>query len=305
VKRVFGDLVIDAPLTDCRGVGYNAVMGDPAHSSRITLRDMRRWAGRGEKFAMLTCYDATMAKWLWRGGVKTMLVGDTASQMILGYDSTLPVKMPFMLQITAAVRRGAPDALIMADMPFASYQCGDDEAVGHACAFLAEGHADLVKLEVNNAFTQLVRRMTDAGIPVVAHIGSRPQTVRATGGFQSTGRTERVADIIVDTAQLMIAAGAVALLLEAVPDEVSRRVVAIAKQPGTNRPVPVVGCGAGPACHGHVVVLHDLLGLSDWQPPFAAPEGNIGPQIQETAASWVKKVHDGRYLADGGPYRMK
>ncbi len=276
-----------------------------ASTQRTTIRDLRRWAADGEPFAMLTCYDATTARWLWRAGVRTMLVGDTAAQMILGHDSTLPVKMPFMLEITAAVRRGAPRALVMADMPFGSYQASPDEALRHAGQFLAEGQADLVKMEVDESFAPLVERMTHSGIPVVAHIGSRPQTVRSTGGFSSTGRSQRVADLLVDTAETMIHAGAVALLIEAVPDAVSARVVERAVQPGTGRPVPVIGCGAGPSCHGHVVVLHDLLGLSDWQPPFAQPHAAVGEAVRDAARQWREQVEAGRYLVDGGPYRVQ
>src|SRR5690606_16031585 len=145
-----------------------------------------------------------------------------------------------------------------------SYQCGDDEAVRNATAFLVEGAADLVKLEVDASFAPLVRRLSHAGVPVVAHIGSRPQTVRAEGGYRAAGRRPADADQLVDTAQLMIECGAAALLVEAVTGEVGRRIVETAVRPGTNERVPVIGCGAGPACHGHVVVLQDLLKLSDW-----------------------------------------
>ncbi len=272
---------------------------------RITLRDLRQWAAQGTKFAMLTCYDATTARWLWRAGVKAMLVGDTAAQILLGYDSTLPAKMPFMLELTAAVRRGAPDALIMADMPFGSYQCSNDAAVANASAFLAEGNADLVKMEVDDSFAPLVERMSHSGIPIVAHIGSRPQTVRSTGCFVSTGRTQRVADILVATAETMIRAGAVAILIEAVPDAVSRRITEQSIQPGSGRPVPVIGCGAGPSCHGQVLVLHDLLGLTDWQPPFAEPISHMGEQLIQAAAAWIQQVESGQYLRNGGPYQMR
>ncbi|MEE9212907.1 MAG: 3-methyl-2-oxobutanoate hydroxymethyltransferase, partial [Phycisphaeraceae bacterium] len=132
--------------------------------ARVTLRTLRKWVKAGERFAMLTCYDATTATWLWRGGVRCLLVGDTAAQMILGHDSTLPATMPFMLEITAAVRRGAPDAFVMADMPFGSYQCGQDQAVHNAMRFLTEGMADVVKLEVDASFAPLVERLSHAGV---------------------------------------------------------------------------------------------------------------------------------------------
>lgn len=272
---------------------------------RITLRDWRRWAEAREPFAMLTCYDATTAKWLWRGGVGSFLVGDTAAQLILGHDSTLPAKMPFMLEITAAVRRGAPHALVMADMPFGSYQADEAEAVRNAVAFMQDAGADCVKLEVDGSHATLVEKLAQAGVPVVAHLGSRPQQVRVDGGYKAAGRTKREADILVDTAQLMTAMGATVLLVEAVPDGVSERIVAKARHPRTGERVPVIGCGAGPACDGHVVVLQDLLGASDWQPPFAPPVAQVGEAIQQAAAEWCRQVESGQYLAGGGVYGMK
>jgi 3-methyl-2-oxobutanoate hydroxymethyltransferase len=280
-------------------------MTEPTPEKRITLRDLRRWAKAGEPFAMLTCYDATMARWLYRGGVRTFLVGDTAAQFVLGHDSTLPAPMPFMLEITRAVRRGAPNAVILSDMPFGSYQCSSDEAMQHAVSFVKDGGADLVKIEVDETHAALVERMAHAGVPVVAHLGSRPQQVRATGGYKAAGRSPREAELIVDTAELMIARGASALLLEAVPDEVAERVVRIARGREDGQPVPVIGCGAGPACHGHVVVLHDLLKLSDWQPPFAPPAIDLGSQVQDAAAAWVRAVSHRDYQRDGGSYHIQ
>jgi len=280
------------------GGAYNPAMADPKAPSRITIQTLRRWARRGERFPMLTCYDATTAHWLWEGGIKCFLVGDTAAQVILGHDSTLPVKMPFMIEITAAVRRGAPQSFLMADMPFGSYQCGDDEAVRHAIQFLTDGCADAVKLEVGEMHAPLVGRMSEAGVPVVAHIGSRPQQVRMQGGYSAAGRTPRRAKAIVRTAEAMVEHGAAMLLIEAVPGEVSLEIVksvqAITAR--TDGPiVPIIGCGAGPACHGHVVVVHDLLGLTTWQPPFAKPIADVGRQISEAATQWAKMVRSGKY----------
>ena len=271
---------------------------------RITLRQIRKWSQAGQRFAMLTCYDATTAHWLYEGGLRTILVGDTAAQMVLGYDSTLPMTMDFQVAITAAVRRGAPNAMIMADMPFGSYQAGDDQAVSNTMRFLKEGMADCVKLEVDDSFTPLVERLSRAGVPVVAHIGSRPQQVRHKGTCMSVGKTEAEADVVVETAKQMIEAGADVLLIEAVPAEVSQRVVDIARRPD-GRVVPVIGCGAGPACHGHVVVLHDLVGLTDWHPPFVKPVDSIGERLRDVAAGWVDLVSSGKYLVDDHPYKMK
>jgi 3-methyl-2-oxobutanoate hydroxymethyltransferase len=277
----------------------------PPLDKPITLRDLRKWVAAGQKFPMLTCYDATTASSLWRAGLRTLLVGDTAAQVILGHDSTLPAPMDFMLHITAAVRRGAPHAFIMADMPFGSYQCGDDLAMSNAVRFIKEGGADVVKLEVDDTFLPLVTRMAHAGVPVVAHVGSRPQMVRQQGGYLAAGRTQKDADQLLQTAANMLDAGAAMLLIEAVPAEVSQRIVALAEaEPSDNPTVPVVGCGAGPACHGHVVVLHDLLGLTPWRPPFVPPGSEIADPLHRAIASWVQLVQSGDYLRDGGPYHM-
>jgi 3-methyl-2-oxobutanoate hydroxymethyltransferase len=252
---------------------------------------------------MLTCYDATTAAWLWRGGVRTLLVGDTAAQVILGHDSTLPAGMDFMVTITAAVRRGAPQALVVADMPFGSYQSSDAQAMDNAARFLKEAGADAVKLEVDQSHASLVERLAHAGVPVMAHIGSRPQQVRAAGGYRSAGKRPGEASALVETARLMVESGAVSVLVEAVPGQVGERIVGAAVG-SDGQPVPVIGCGAGPGCHGHVVVLQDLLRLTDWQPPFVVPTGDIGRMIKAAASQWVALVQSGQYLSEGGPYRM-
>lgn len=272
---------------------------------RVTLRDWRKWAEAGQPFAMLTCYDATTAKWLWRGGVSSFLVGDTAAQLILGHDSTLPAKMPFMLELTAAVRRGAPHALVMADMPFGSYQADEAEAVRNAIAFMQDAGADCVKLEVDASHATLVEKLAQAGVPVVTHIGSRPQQVRVDGGYKAAGRSQHEADVLVDTAQLMIAMGATALLVEAVPDGVTQRILNKARHPRNGERIPVIGCGAGPGCDGHVVVLQDIMGMSDWQPPFAPAMTQLGQALQDAASQWCEQVEEGQYLVNGGVYRSK
>ncbi|MEX0774576.1 MAG: 3-methyl-2-oxobutanoate hydroxymethyltransferase [Phycisphaeraceae bacterium] len=277
-------------------------------SPRVTLRTLRQWITAGRKFPMLTCYDATTARWLWQGGIQTFLVGDTAAQFVLGHDSTLPATMPFLLELTAAVRRGAPHAFVMADMPFGSYQCGDDEAVRHAMAFVAQARADVVKLEVDASFAPLVRRLTHAGVPVVAHLGSRPQHKILHGGRSRTVyHTSDQVDRAVDEARLMVDSGAVMLLFEAVPAELTRRVVdEVAMNPAHgDGPIPIIGCGGGPACHGHVVVLHDLLGLTDWHAPFAQPVANLGEQLAKAAGAWRELVESGQYLRDDHPYHLE
>ncbi len=247
-------------------------------------------------FACLTCYDATTARWLERAGIPVLLVGDTAAEMILGEPGTIHAPLDFMLTLTAAVKRGAPDTFVMGDMPFGSYQCDDAEAVRNAMRFLTEGRADAVKLEVDIEWVGLVAKLTKAGVPVVAHLGSRPQCAKQEGGYRSAGRTQAALEVIVDTAIEMEAAGARMILLEAVPNEVSAAVVKATS-------IPVIGCGAGTACHGQIVVTQDLLGLTDWQPAFARPIAQLGESLMQAAGTWREKVSTG----DLGehPYGMK
>ena len=267
-------------------------------SRPVTLRDLKRRARAGQKFGMLTCYDATTARWLYRGGLDVMLVGDTAGSMILGFDDTIHAPLPFMLTLTAAVKRGAPNAFVMGDMPFMSYHADDAEAIRNAGRFMTEGSADAVKIEVDGRFVDLVQKMDRASIPVVAHIGWRPQRTPRTGVPIVAGRTPEKIQEMVDLAKRLEDAGAAMLLIEQATAQAARAVIDAVD-------LPVIGCGAGPDCHGHVVVLHDWLGMTDWQPSFAPPAANGGQSLADMAKRWVDLIQSGQYLADGGPYAMK
>ena len=255
----------------------------PPSGHGTTLQTLRRAARNGDRFACLTCYDATTARWLQRAGIPLLLVGDTAAEMILGEPGTIHAPLDFMLVITAAVKRGAPNTFVMGDMPFGSYQCDDAEAIRNAGRFLTEGRADAVKLEVDGRFTQLVSKLSRAGVPVVAHLGSRPQAAKQEGGYRAAGRTPEAMEQIVRDAVAMEGAGAVMLLLEAVPNEVAQAVVDATT-------VPVIGCGAGTACHGQIVVTQDILGLTDWQPSFATSEGRLGSSMQSIIEQWCERA---------------
>lgn len=252
----------------------------------VTIRSLQRAMRERKTFAALTCYDATTARLLERVGVPVLLVGDTAAEVILGYPNTLHAPLDFLVTLTAAVRRGAPRALVMADMPFMSYQASDAEGIRNAGRFMTEGMADCVKLEVDASFAPLVRQMSRAGIPVVAHIGSRPQHAKQVGGYAAAGKTADEALRIIADADAMLEAGATMLLVEATPVEVTEEIVARSK-------VPVIGCGAGPVCHGQVVVLHDLLGLTERQPPFALPIVHLSKTVAEMAEQWKSRVRGG------------
>lgn len=263
---------------------------------KVTLRTLYRMAREGDPFACLTCYDATTARWLARGGVHVLLVGDTAAEMVLGFDRTTSMPLDVLLALTAGVKRGAPDVVVMGDMPFMSYQADDAEAMRNAGRFISEAMADVVKLEVDASFAPLVEKMTRAGIPVCAHIGSLPQRAALTGGYASAGRTREQADSIVSDAVALESAGAVLLLIEAVPPEVAQRVVEATT-------TPLIGIGAGPDCHGQVLVLQDLLGMTDHAPRFAQPVARLGDAVAEAGAEWVRRV---RARSIGGKtYSMK
>jgi 3-methyl-2-oxobutanoate hydroxymethyltransferase len=251
----------------------------------VTVRSLLRAMREGRHFAALTCYDATTARWFERAGIPVLLVGDTAAEVILGHPNTLHAPLDFLITLTAAVKRGAPRCLVMADMPFMSYQASDEQGIINAGRFMTEGMADVVKLEVDASFAPLVALMTRAGIPVVAHIGSRPQHAKQVGGYAAAGKTADDAMRILADADAMLAAGATMLLVEATPIEVTEEIVRRSK-------VPVIGCGAGPVCHGQVVVTHDLLGLTDRQPPFALPIASLGKTLGEVADTWKNRVRD-------------
>ena len=252
----------------------------------VTIRTLQKMVRDGVRFACLTCYDATTARWLERAGVPVLLVGDTAAEVILGFPATIHCPLDFLVTLTAAVKRGAPKCLVMGDMPFLSYHADEAEGVRNAGRFMTEGQADCVKLEVDASFAGLVRKLARAGIPVVAHIGSRPQHARLHGGYYAAGKTAEAARKLVDDAKAMEEAGAVMLLVEAAPQEVTELIVASVK-------IPVIGCGAGPACHGQIVVTHDLLGLTHWQPSFARPLVELGPQLLHLGRLWRDRVANG------------
>lgn len=260
----------------------------------VTIKTLRKMASNSEPFAALTCYDATTARWLERAGVHVLLVGDTAAEMVLGFSRTIDMPLEVLIALTAGVKRGAPNTMVMADMPFLSYHTNDEDSLRNAGRFLTDGLADIVKLEADASFAPLVAKMTRAGIPVCAHVGTRPQQVALTGGYVSTGKTPKQAAQIVADAVALEQAGAVLLLIEAVPDAVTADVL-------NATTAPLIGIGAGSAPHGQVLVLQDLLGLTDNPPPFARPIAQLGQTIQNAAETYVQLVADRRIGTRGDP----
>lgn len=265
-------------------------------STRFTLNHFRTAAAADEKLAMLTCYDYTTARLLAKAGVKLLLVGDSAANVILGHDSTIPVSLDFMTTIAAAVRRGAPDALVMVDMPFGTCVSTSSGAKNVAQLVKLSG-CDCVKIETSRGHLGLIQRLADSGIAVFAHLGLMPQSVGLTGGYRAQGRSAMDAYAIADLAGDAINAGAAGILLEAVPPEVSELIT-------QQLDVPIIGCGAGPACHAHVVVLHDILGLSDFVPKFAPKLTDLATPLVAAAAKYVKDIETGKYPSKNHTYQM-
>jgi len=265
---------------------------------KFTLNDLRQARLTGRKVPVLTCYDYTMAGFMQRAGVPVLLVGDSAANVILGHDSTIPVSLDFMIEIAGAVRRGAPDALIIADMPFGSYQASTEQGSANVFSMIQRSRCDMVKLEVNESQSDLVRRLADAGVAVMAHVGLRPQSVGLLGGYRFQGRTSEEALEIVALALHMEESGAAALLVEATPPQVAKAIL-------DRTSVPVIGCGAGPACHGHVIVTHDAIGWTAAAPKFVPVLGDLATPMIDALKRYVQQVAGGEYPAEKHAYSMK
>ncbi|MCC6228592.1 MAG: 3-methyl-2-oxobutanoate hydroxymethyltransferase [Phycisphaerales bacterium] len=266
-----------------------APVSSPAATSAptVTLRTIRKMVDENVPFACLTCYDATTARWLERAGIPILLVGDTAAEVILGFKRTLDMPLDVLIALTAAVKRGAPRALVMGDMPFLSYHTSEADAIRNAGRFVVEGMADIVKVEATSAEAPRLAAMARAGIPLCGHVGCRPQQVAVAGGYVAAGRTVRELEKVVDDAVALEQAGCVMLLVEAVPDEVARAIM-------ERTSVPLIGIGAGSACHGQVLVLQDLLGFSDMPPRFAEAVASLGVEVEKAGREWVRRVAERR-----------
>lgn len=241
------------------------------------------------KLPCVTAYDYACARLADEAGLPLLLVGDSLGMAVLGYASTLPVTMEEMLHHTAAVVRGTREALVVADMPFLSYQISDAEALRNAGRFLQEAGADAVKIEGGAFRAGLVRLLTRNGIPVLGHIGLTPQSVNVFGGYKIQGKTREAAEQLVSDAQALADAGAFAIVLECTPPDVAAVVTAAVA-------VPVIGIGAGPVCDGQVLVMHDLLGLSDTTPPkFVKPYAALAQTLRDAFQAYASDVRNGSF----------
>jgi len=253
---------------------------------RVRTTDLKAKKARGERIAMLTAYDATMARLFERSGVDALLVGDSLGTVVLGRDE-LAVTLDAMVHHTRAVARGAERALVIADMPFLTYQVSTAEAVRNAGRLLQEGGAAAVKLEGGRPMLDTVARLTEVGIPVMGHLGLLPQSVNQVGGYVRQATDPRDAALLVEDALALEHAGAFAIVLEAIPAAVARDVTA-------RLGIPTIGIGAGLDCDGQILVSYDMLGLFDRAPSFVTPYADLAGSVTAAVAAYVDDVRAGR-----------
>lgn len=256
-----------------------------------TVSTFREQKAKGEKISMLTAYDYSTAKLMDEAGINGILVGDSLGMVMLGYEDTLPVTMEDMIHHTAAVCRGAKNTLVVGDMPFMSYQVSVEEAVYNAGRLMKEGRCQAVKLEGGASVCPQIRAITNASIPVMAHIGLTPQSINAFGGFKVQGKSEEAAKKLLEDAKAIEEAGAFAVVLECVPAKLAELI-------SKSISIPTIGIGAGAGCDGQILVYQDMLGLfSDFTPKFVKKYANVGEMMTQAFRDYIADVQEGSFPA--------
>lgn len=263
-----------------------------------TVQTFKEAKSNHTKLAMLTAYDYSTAKLQDEAGIHGILVGDSLGNVILGYEDTISVTMEDMIHHGAAVARGAKNALVVVDMPFMSYQTSVYDAVVNAGRLMKEGRANAVKLEGGVSVCPQIKAITDAGIPVMAHLGLTPQSINAFGGFKVQGKNEAAARKLIDDARAVEEAGAFALVLECVPAK-------LAKIISEQLTIPTIGIGAGAGCDGQILVYQDMLGMfSDYTPKFVKRFAEVGSVMKEAFANYIKEVQAETYPAEEHTFKI-
>jgi len=281
-----------------------SVVPNPGNG-KITVPDLlqrkNQAAGSPSNFKKITCltaYDYPTARLLDEAGVDVILVGDSLGMVVLGHENTLSVTIEEMLHHTRAVRRGTHRALVVADMPYGSYHTDMSESLHNAMRFVKEAGAEAVKIEGGERRLELISRLTEAEIPVMGHVGLTPQSVNALGGYRVQGKTAGAAEQLIRDARAVEAAGAFAIVLEAVPRELATQITRELR-------IPTVGIGAGPDCDGQILVVHDLLGLTfGATPKFARQYANVGETIAKAVRQYCEDVREGMFPSDGESYHV-
>ena len=265
--------------------------------NKKTVLDIRRRKGGDKKISVITAYDYTFARFADSAGVDMILVGDSLGNTILGLDSTVPVTLEQIMHHTRAVTRAVKSSLVIADMPFGSVQESPEQAIANAVRVLKETGADAVKFEGNRALAPMIERVTAVGIPVVGHVGLMPQFRSILGGLKVQGREQEAARQIMEDALAVEKAGAFAVVLEAIPRELAAKV--------TERlSIPTIGIGAGPDCDGQVLVIHDVLGMSEHSPKFAGQWADLSSEISKAINAYRSDVESGAFPADSQSFHV-
>ena len=259
-------------------------------SLKVTVPKIIEMKSAADPITVLTAYDYQTARMLDDCGVEVLLVGDSLGSVVYGFDSTLPVTMEMMVAHTGAVVRGRKNALVVSDMPFMSYQTSIPDAIANAGRLVKEAGAEAVKLEGGVKVADTIRAIVDADIPVIGHIGLRPQALHMMGGYKVQGRLEAERLSLIEDAKAVEAAGAFALVLEAVPSDAAREISSLLS-------IPVIGIGAGAGCDGQVLVVNDMLGLSDFKPKFVRHFAELSGLVKGAVTEYVKEVKSGNFPA--------
>ncbi len=271
--------------------------GEKGNKGRVTTRSFRRLKRNGKKIAVLTAYDFPTAKILDSAGIDCILVGDSAGTVVAGYENTLPITMDEMIFLTKAVARGVSRALVIADMPFLSFQTSEADAIRNAGRFLKEAGAQAVKLEGGSEIAPLILRMVDLGIPVMGHIGLTPQSVNKFGGYLVMGKTEKQKNYLLQSARALQDAGCFSMVLEAVVPDVAKEITESVR-------IPTVGIGAGPHCDGQVLVISDMIGLfEEFRPKFVRAYANLAGIIRKAVTDYIDDVKNGRFPGEEESYK--
>ncbi len=274
----------------------STVTAKTAREHRITIPSLAARKKRKERIAMLTAYDFTFASIFDAADIDILLVGDSLGNVVQGRDTTLPVTLDEVAYHTRLVARGAQRAMVVSDMPFGSYQISAQDALRNACRCVKEGGAHAVKLEGGEQVAATVERIVAAEIPVMAHVGLTPQAIHRMGGNRVQGRDQESRARVVRDAQAVEAAGAFAVVLEGVPEALAREV--------TQRlTIPTIGIGAGVHCDGQVLVMHDMLGLTDWTPSFVKQYANLGSLASQAARNFAEEVANSKFPDARHSYR--
>lgn len=263
-----------------------------------TVRTFQEAKEKGEKITMLTAYDYSTAKLMDEAGINAILVGDSLGNTMLGYDDTISVTMEDMIHHGAAVARGTKDTMVVIDMPFMSYQTSTYDALVNAGRLMKEGRANAVKLEGGASVCEQIKAITEAGIPVMAHIGLTPQSINAFGGNRVQGKSEEAAQKLIDDALAVQEAGAFAVVLECIPAKLATLIT-------KKLDIPTIGIGAGAGCDGQILVYQDMLGMfSDYVPKFVKRFANVGDAMKAGFADYIKEVSEGTYPAEEHTFKI-